>query len=320
MKAGTNAEAEAAAHTAEHLFIRSLQDLGVDLTVHVVEQEGFRGKVKLRASRLDWKALVDSMEATNRIIAADLPVKVLSFSSVEEARRAFPRLRTREERLQGKVRVVQIGEYDVASCAHSHAMSTGRASLFVIEDFHSLTGSSYEFSFVTGPEALRLVGSTLLDEVEAARHLHCRHSLIAGAAARAEDEILSLKEVVGDLTSRLFRSLRPSVSTGGTETYAYDLGAVAGKVLLSEVGRAIASGRNLFVLGYMEAGMPFVLVARSPDVKLDCRRLLSDALAEQGGKGGGEPNFAIGGGPKIRTGEAIARLVDQARLELLKNT
>src|SRR5271157_837842 len=102
METGAGAEAEAAAHTAEHLFIRSLQDLGVDLTVHVVEQEGFRGMVKLKASRLDWKALVDSMEATNGLIAADIAVKELSFPSVEDARRVFPRLRTREERLQGE--------------------------------------------------------------------------------------------------------------------------------------------------------------------------------------------------------------------------
>ncbi len=320
METGTNAEAEAAAHTAEHLFIRSLQDLGVDLTVHVVEQEGLRGKVKLKASRLDWKALVDSMEAANRMIAADLPVKELSFSSVEEARRTFPRLRTREERLEGKVRVVQIGEYDAATCAHSHARSTATASLFVVEDFRSLAGSSYEFSFVTGREAMRLVGSTILSEVEAARHLHCRHNFIAEASARAEAELSSLKGVVGELTSRVFRSLHPSSSIGGTEIYAYDLGPVAGKVLLFEVGRAITSGRNLFVLGYSEKGTPFVLIARSPGVNLDCGKLLSDVLEEQGGKGGGEPNFAMGGGPGVRIKEVVERMVDLARPRLLENT
>ena len=320
MKVGMKADAEAAAHTAEHLFIRSLQDLGVDLTVHVVEQEGFRGKVNLRASRLDWKAIVDSMEAANMMITADIPVKELSFSSVEEARRAFPRLRTREERLQEEVRVVQIGEYDVATCAHRHARSTGGASLFIVEDFHSLAGSSYEFSFVTGPEAIRLVGTMLLSEVEAARHLHCRHDLIAEASARAEADISRLKGDVGDLTSWLFRSLRPSSSIGETETYAYDLGPAAGKVLLSEVGRATTSGRNLFVLGYREDENTFVLLARSPEVNLDCSRLLSEVLAEKGGKGGGKPNFAMGGGPRIRTGEAVERLVDRARSRLLENT
>jgi alanyl-tRNA synthetase len=95
---------------------------------------------------------------------------------------------------------------------------------------------------------------------------------------------------------------------------------VAGKVLLSEVGRATTSGRNLFVLGYREEGTPFVLMARSPDVNLDCRGLLSEVLAEQGGKGGGEPNFAMGGGPGVRTKEAVERMVDLARLRLLENT
>jgi len=121
------AKAEAAVHTAEHLFIRSLQNLGLDLTVHVVEQEGFQGKVKLTASSLDWKVIVDAMEATNRMIAASLPVEELHYASTEEAKREFPALRTREERLQGEVRVVRIGKYDVATCAYSHAADTWEA-------------------------------------------------------------------------------------------------------------------------------------------------------------------------------------------------
>jgi alanyl-tRNA synthetase len=316
MEAAAKAEAEAAAHTAEHLFIRSLQDLGIDLTVHVVEQEGFRGKVKLKASHLDWKSLIDAMESTNRMIAADLPVSEHHFPSVDDARKAFPRLRAREERLQGEVRVVQIGDFDFATCAHSHARSTGAASLFVVEDFHSLAGSSSEFYFATGPEALELVGETMLKEVEAERHLHSRHHALAEASARAEAEISDLKGVIGSLTSRLFRSLRPSTSIAGIDTYAYDLGPVAAKVLLSEVGKATASGRILFLLGYVQAGVPSILVASSPDVDLDCRKLLTEVLAAYGSRGGGEPRFAMGGGPGVDTAKAVERLVDQARARL----
>jgi alanyl-tRNA synthetase len=320
MESGKLVEAEAAAHTAEHLFIRSLQDLGVDLTVHLVEQDGLRGKVKLKASRLDWKLMVGAMEATNRVIAADVPVTELSFPSVEEAKRAFPRLRAREERLQGDVRVIQIGDYDFATCAHSHARTSGGASLFFVDDFHSLAGSSYEFSFSTGRDAFMEVGVLMLEEVEAARHLHSRHGHVAEAAARAESDVSGLKGVVGDLTSRLFRSLRPSTSIPGIDTYAYDLGPAAGKVLLSEVGRAVASGRNLFVLGYREEGASFVLMASSQGVDVDCREVLSGVLSEQGGKGGGKVNFAMGGGPKVHAEKAIKKMVDVARRKLLENT
>jgi alanyl-tRNA synthetase len=319
MGAMSATEAEAAGHTAEHLFIRRLQNAGVELSVHSVQQEGFRGKIKLNASRLDWKTVVGAMEETNLRIAAGMQVVEVSFPSLEEARRELPGLRAREERLRGSVRVVLIGDYDAATCAHSHAKSTAEAALFAIEDFHSLTGDSYEISFVTGREAFRRLGAMTLDLVEAARHLHGRHDGIAEASARLEAEAYELKRSLGELTSTLFRELTPSFVVGETQAYVRDLGAVSGKVLLSEVGSATVSGRRLFILGYREEGSPSILIARSPEVNLDCAEALSRVLAEQGGKGGGKKNFAMGGGPTIEVGRAIERLARDARRRLGEN-
>ncbi|HVP23406.1 MAG TPA: DHHA1 domain-containing protein [Conexivisphaerales archaeon] len=312
-------EAEAAAHTAEHIFIRSLQNAKVELTVHMVEQDGFRGRIKLSARNLDWGKVASAMESTNLQIAAGLPVKETSYPSVEAARRDHPLLRTREERLNGEVRVIEIGDFDVASCAHSHAGSSRDALLFAVTDFHSAAGDSYEVSFLTGPEAIAHFAKLTLERVEVGRLLRSRHDDIVEASARVEAEVSSLKGSLGSLTARLVSELTPAFVEGGVELFAAELGPVASHVLLSEVGGAVKSGRKVFILGYADDGSPSVLLARSPGLDFDCARLLGGKLAELGGRGGGKPEFAMGGGPGIAPGLVVRDLEATVRGILAKN-
>jgi alanyl-tRNA synthetase len=48
-----------------------------------------------------------------------------------------------------------------------------------------------------------------------------------------------------------------------------------------------------------------MVVARSADVDLDCRQVLKEALEAAGGRGGGKPDFAQGGGEGERMGDAL---------------
>jgi alanyl-tRNA synthetase len=214
------------------------------------------------------------------------------------------------------VRVVLIGDYDAATCAHAHAKSTKEAALFAVEDLHSLSGHSYEIAFVTGPEAIRYLGAMTLDRAEAARHLHARHDDLAEASAKSESEISELKRTVRELTSKLFEGLAPSNEVEGTQIYARCLGRVSEKTLLSEVGRATGSGKRLYIIGYEEGGSRMVVVARSPVVNLDCAELLSQVLGEMGGKGGGRRNFAIGGGGGVEPARAVERIALAARRQM----
>ena len=310
---------EAAAHTAEHLFIRSLQNEGVELTVHVVEQEGFRGTVKLRASHLDWKTAVKAMEATNVQIAAALPVSIVSYPTLREARIAHPALRARDERLEGSVRVVQIGDYDVATCAHEHAKSSREASIFAVEALRSLAGDSYEIEFVTGRDAFAHLGRMTMDLVDASKHLHGRHDHVVEAAERCEIELAEARSSMAGLTATLVRELSPSFSGGGGQVYARNLGAVAEKALLSAVGEATSSDSRLYVLGYVDKGNPSLLVAASSTFGLDCAQMLGEVLSGLGGRGGGKKNFALGGGPGVDFDRAVAMLSLRAREILSEN-
>ena len=49
-----------------------------------------------------------------------------------------------------------------------------------------------------------------------------------------------------------------------------------------------------------------VIVARAPDVPVDCGRVLKQLIAHFGGKGGGRPELAQGGGLHARADEIVA--------------
>ena len=62
-----------------------------------------------------------------------------------------------------------------------------------------------------------------------------------------------------------------------------------------------------------ETGRCMFVFARSQDVELHMGRLLSDAAKPLGGKGGGRPDFAQGGGPKAILEAVLASLTGQDR-------
>ncbi len=72
--------------------------------------------------------------------------------------------------------------------------------------------------------------------------------------------------------------------------------------LINMARQAIGGKGTVVVMGSTMGGM---VVARSADVDLDCRQLLKVALEAAGGKGGGKPDFAQGGGDGDRMADAI---------------
>jgi alanyl-tRNA synthetase len=58
------------------------------------------------------------------------------------------------------------------------------------------------------------------------------------------------------------------------------------------------------------------MIACSPDLKIDCIGILTDALKSAGGKGGGKSNFAMGG----TTSTDMAEIVFASALDIVRET
>jgi alanyl-tRNA synthetase len=130
------------------------------------------------------------------------------------------------------------------------------------------------------------------------------------AAQRFFREWKELGKQVDDLT----RQLGEVKQQGGDEIapgvrLVADLSDSSMADLITMARQAITNSGTVVVLASNMGGM---VVACSTDIKLDCKELLKVALDAAGGKGGGRPDFAQGGGDGDRMGDAI----DAAKLAL----
>ncbi|MCJ2540121.1 MAG: DHHA1 domain-containing protein, partial [Candidatus Thermoplasmatota archaeon] len=113
---------------------------------------------------------------------------------------------------------------------------------------------------------------------------------------RAEKQVQDLTRQLGELKSRTGEEVAPDVRL------VTDLSAVSMGDLINMARQAIVSPGTVVVMASTMGGM---VVARSRDVDLDCRKLLTVALEAAGGRGGGKPDFAQGGGDGDRMTDAI---------------
>jgi alanyl-tRNA synthetase len=142
-------------HTAEHIFARALQNLGVDLHVIKVDTENgavgnaiFNEKI---GPELLWKA----EREVNAVVSKGWEVSEEACSSLDEAKAKYPKLRMREERLEGKetFRLVMIGDYDYSMCKNRHVGNTSQIRLFTLKNV-SYPESHTKIEFLAAEDAV----------------------------------------------------------------------------------------------------------------------------------------------------------------------
>lgn len=120
-------------HTAEHLLNRTMvKFIGSDRC--------FSAHIEKKKSKCDYYLDKDPGEdkikkvedKVNEVIKEDLPVKE-EYISLEEAKQKFDLSRVPESTLgQEKIRIIQIGDYDAATCNGPHVNSTSELGEFKI--------------------------------------------------------------------------------------------------------------------------------------------------------------------------------------------
>jgi len=124
-------------HSAEHILTQTMGRLfgcGRPVTTHIEKK---KSKCDYPFDRPLADAEIEELERrVNRVIEADLPVSV-EWMSVEEAEKRYDLGRLPEE-VNGRVRIVKIGDYDACPCIGPHVESTGEVGRFRI------TSSSFD--------------------------------------------------------------------------------------------------------------------------------------------------------------------------------
>jgi len=230
----------------------------------------------------------------NRIVWEDRPVAI-RFATAEEA----ARLPLRKEPVRGgTLRLIDVEGFDLSACGGTHVARTGGIGIIAIASWERFKGG-LRIEFLCGGRALGAFRS-LRDAVSGSVRLLSvlpaeLPASIERLQADAKDQKRSLAALQGELAryraEELAASAEPTAA-GKLVARAVDADANGQKALAT----AIAARPGYVVVLVSSSTPALAVVARSPDISLSAQQLLASLMAQFGGRGGGKPEFAQGGG------------------------
>jgi len=282
---------EAASHTAEHIFAGTLNKMNPDLRVHKVEL-GAVNSVYLDLESLNWDMIFEAELIVNKIIGEARSVKAHAFGSLEEAEEKFPGLRSREERISGEVRVIEIEGHDYAACTGTHVSNTSECAYFLVSGF-SRSGGLAKVEFLVGEEAIKRSLGICKACFKAAEILGVSVDKLENGAANLKLECHSLRGRLRDATDEALSRIVPE-ERSGFSIYEGCLRGVDERVTMERAGELIEANAKAIVILGVEGKLALYILARGLEASFDCRTVLKEALGTRGFKGGGKPSFSSG--------------------------
>jgi alanyl-tRNA synthetase len=297
-------------HHGQHLLSAAFEaTLGAHTTSFHLGAELSTIDLDVPAARLDVKALRQAEARVNDLVFRDLPVVARDFSPAELAT-----LPLRKDAMKG-TRVVVVGDaaaggiVDASPCGGTHPRRTGEVGTVAV--LRALKwGSGSRVEFVCGGRTVRLLTELNDRLARAAEALRCASAEVAEAALRTAADLQARRKE----SERLVLSLADAEA----EKLAGADGPVVRAVLVAPGGGAapwlrgvalgLAARGRTSLLGAVEDGQGYLCFARPKGSGPSMGDLLKEAVALLGGKGGGAPDLAQGGGPEAGRLEAALDL------------
>ncbi len=295
-------------HTGQHILSAAFERLRDAPTVSSTLSEE-RSVIEVGLADVDWRTVEAVEEAANRVLWDDRAL-VLHWTDAEGVKR-FP-LR-KPPQVAGRIRVVEVPDWDWSACGGTHTRRTGEVGAIKIVGWERIRGN-VRFSFLCGARALRDHAWRTEQLLEAAKRRSSGERELIAHLERALEEREDFRKRLAAMTLRLLADeARAAV---GAPPRAV---AVLADVRSREETRA-------FALQCLEAGAPWVVSGtRAPepslvlarvraDASLDLRPWLPELLAAARGKGGGSADM-VTVAPADAAGAEAAFALARERLE-----
>lgn len=202
-----------------------------------------------------------------------------------------------------EIRVVRVGDFDVEACGGIHCKNTLEVGAIKILRTKRIQDGVVRLEFSAGMPAVEQMMAFWNAASEASEKLNAIPERISEAvdkllADRRElaKELEAIKKGrIGDTVEGL---VEKAAAVKGVKLVRH-VESEDMKHLVSLAKEIIGNPKTVAVLG-SDVGGAKLVIARSADLKLDCRPLIKEAMAVAGGSGGGKPDFAQGGGPDAK--------------------
>jgi alanyl-tRNA synthetase len=243
------------------------------------------------AREVSPQEIVRVEDDANRIVWEDRPVNIRFVDAAEAAALPLRKAPARE----GTLRLIDVEGYDLSACGGTHVARTGAIGIIAVTGWERFKGGM-RVGFVCGGRALR-AHRRLRDVVtDGARLLSVMQDEIPAGIERLQTDAKEARRQVKDLQSKL--AGHEAAALAGSATDGVVVATLDGwdQNGLKGIATAIASRPGL--VAALLGGPPSfpVVLARSADRTTDCGAVLKQLTAKFGGKGGGRPELAQGGG------------------------
>ncbi len=301
-------------HTGQHILSQAFVRVAEAETVgfHLSPQS-----VTIDLDRADLSAAaIDRAESlANEIIWSDRPVSV-RFVTREEAA-ALPLRKTPPGR-DGQLRLVDIDGFDLTACGGTHVARAGEVGLVKVARAER-RGNNTRVEFLCGERALEDYGrrQDVLRQLGAA--LTTGAAELPGAVARLQDELKAARAELKQREAALLaleaaQLLAAAEPLGEARLVARVFTGREPDELRRLAGALVEAGGVVALLG-LAGERSHLIFCRSADAPGSMGELIKPALAALGGRGGGGPTLAQGGGPAA--GEAtLAYILSTAAASL----
>ncbi len=300
-------------HAGEHMLANAVwrqlggHVIGLHLGAEVSSIDADLPGGRMRISAGELRALEDDV---NEKIQRDVPIRCTFPDADTLAQMPLRKPPTVKEH----IRIVAIGDFEYVACGGTHPSSSGQIGLLKIVDARPSKGK-LRLSFVCGKRAFQNYRHVYDLAHAAAAELSTAVENLPGAVEALRGHLREAERSVGALRREKLLSGVSEMLANAPRT-ANGMRVVAETVaadmpLLRDLATDLTSAGNAVALLAAPQGESNVFVfARSQDVDINMGALLTACARACGGKGGGKPDFAQGGGPDAVLKAARAALLE----------
>ena len=306
-------------HTATHLVHAALREV---LGTHVKQAGSVVAPNYLRFDFTHYQPMTAEQIAevedlVNRYILENQPVNT-NIMAIEEAMRDGA-MALFGEKYGADVRVLSIGDgiFSKELCGGTHVKATGDIGAFKIMSDEAIASGVRRIRAITGFDAFERFreDERLIDRSLAA--LKTQRDNLPNAIERLQEEVKRTRKEIEDLKLKIATGAMGTASSNGDEARDISGVKVLGKIVEGLDGNSarqlsdtllarLKSG--VVVLGRETEGKVSIIVRVSDDLtsKVKAGNVIKEIVPIVGGKGGGRPDMAEGGGTEpTKLAEAI---------------
>lgn len=289
-------------HTGQHILSQAFFQL------FGAETAGFR--ITDRATEIDLtldappdqipRMIREAEDLANSIVFDNRPIRLHELSPAEAAKLPL----RKESFVTDCVRVVEIADFDWSPCGGTHAATTGEVGLIVVRSSERAK-RMVRIHFLAGVRALADYRITNEITENLARRLSVGREELDSAIDRQQEETKrllrrnrELSQIAAEVEARQLLSTDTTSADGARLVVrVFDDRDFDELKLLAH--QLVAAPGVLALLATRQDSTVRLVFARSGDLLCDVNQMMKQAVERLGGRGGGRPDFAQGGGDDI---------------------